>query len=163
MFVVHLSNFLQLSTLLAFDINSFESACDCVEASRINDYIKVTLLITSQDTVFCNALNRRIVNIDKLNVILVVDFIVVGFQRNTSRSKPMIFGISFSAVTGSFTRCLILLAINSLAKSFASLSTSISSKLPCQIPNPGLAYNFSQNSCLSSGEVSKVFLGQLMI
>ena len=89
--------------------------------------------------------NGSLINVYKLDVVLVVGFIVVGFQRYAPGPKSVISWNQLFRYQGIVDARPYLVG-QEIGYGFVGPGIGrISLKFPCQIPKPRLAYSSSQN------------------
>src|SRR3984893_10801955 len=83
--------FLQRRSIDAPDVDAVETAGDRVEAGRVNDDVEFVLGAAGLDAGRGDAFDRRLGDVDQLDVGLVVDLEVAAFERYPAGAEAMIF------------------------------------------------------------------------
>src|SRR6516225_2922648 len=81
---------LQRHPVHAADVDAIEGAGDRVETGRVNDDVELVFAITGFDARRGDALDRRLVDVDQLDVGLVVDLEIAAFERHAAGAEAMI-------------------------------------------------------------------------
>src|SRR5216683_1815505 len=83
--------FLQQHPIDAPDIDAVETAGDRIEAGRVNDDVEFVLGVAGLDAGRSDALDRRLGDVDQLDVGLVVDLEVAAFERYPAGAEAVVF------------------------------------------------------------------------
>jgi hypothetical protein len=127
----------QLETGTTVDVDPIERAGDGVEAGGVNQDVELVLARGRREPVLGDALDRRLGEVDEMDVVPVVGLVVVVSSGTRCTPKPWSRGMSFSAVRGSSTRIRMRLAMYSENSALAASSVKISRKFASQMPKPG--------------------------
>src|SRR4030095_1487740 len=73
------------------DVDAVEGTGDRVETGRVDDDVELVLGVASLDAGRGDALNRRLVEVDQLDVGLVIDLEIAAFERYAARAEAVIF------------------------------------------------------------------------
>src|ERR1051325_6076940 len=73
------------------NVDPVEGAGDSVEPGRINDDVEFVVAVAGLNAGCGDALNRRLVDIDELDVGLVVDFVIPGFEGYAAGAEAVVF------------------------------------------------------------------------
>jgi len=68
-------------------IDLVETAGDGIEAGRIDDDVEREFPVAGPDTRRRDPLDRRFIDVDQLDIVLIVDLIIKGLERQPPRSR----------------------------------------------------------------------------
>src|SRR5262249_36099351 len=76
----------------AAEVDLVETACDGVKAGGIDNDVELEFLLAGLDTPRRDALDRRRLDVDQLDIVLVVDLEIKGLERQAACAKTVIPG-----------------------------------------------------------------------